>query len=218
MRILRILAIAGLMVLGGISAAKADYYVWRDAKSGMSLSYPDSWKIVNNEQPDDVLTIMAPSDRAMAACRVRVRDDLRYSIFPMRYNDEIQQIDFSEAFWKKYLGEYSNPQISTQANGTGLGLGYAGYAEAGYWDQVPGARMQKGALMFASLFNNHLYVLECSSHYKAFMDWKGDFLAIASSVDFRHIQTPLINGNYRNFLRDPRMRFINPDGKTLTFY
>ncbi len=218
MKILRILAIAGLVAFGISAGAKADYYVWSDAKTGMSLSYPDSWKIVNNEQPDDVLTVMAPSGRDYAACRVRVRDDLRYSIFPQRYNDEIQQIDFSQAFWEKYLAGYMNPKLGVLADGAGLGLGYAGYAEAGYVDSVPGAQMSKGAVMFASLFNNHLYILECSAHAPAFLEWKKDFLAIASSVDFKHTQTPLMNGNYRNFLKDPRMRFQNPDGKTLSIY
>lgn len=198
--------------------ARADYFVWRDTKTGLSLTYPDTWKIVNNEQPDDVVTVLAPSGRGHASCRMRVRDDMRYSIFPQQYNKAVQKIDVSTAFWNKYLSEYKEPQLYTTADSAGLGLGYAGTAEAGYWDTVPGPLMQKSALMFASLFNNHLYILECSAQASFYPEWKKDFLNIASSVDFMKGEHELLNGYYRDFMQDPRQRFQNPDGKTLSIY
>lgn len=218
MRLFQTITFCAIIVLGYMHAAKADYFVWRDTKTGLSMTYPDTWKIVNSQQPDDVVTVMAPSGRGHAACRVRVRDDLRYSIFPQQYDDEIQKIDFSTGFWNKYLGEYDNPEIFRTADSAGLGKGYAGSAEVSYWDAVPGPMMQKSALMFASLFNDHIYIFECSAQSDFYPEWKKDFLNVAGSVDFLQGEHQLINGYYRDFMQDPRKRFQNPDGKTMTIY
>ncbi len=207
-----------LALLCGASVARADYFVWQDAGSGVSLTYPDTWRVVSNEQPHDVVTIVAPSGRAHAACRIRVRDDMRQAIFPPSYNEDIQQIDYSTGFWNQYLREFSNPQIYTMHDKAGLGLGYASVAEAGFWDSVPGPAMQKEALMFVSLYNNHVYVLECSAQAQAYAHWRDAFMGVASSVDFVKINHELLSGYYRDFTVDPRQRFQNPDDKTLTFY
>jgi hypothetical protein len=207
-----------MALLCGASAARADYFVWQDAASGVSLTYPDTWRIVSNEQPHDVVTIMAPSGRAHAACRMRVRDDMRYAIFPPSYNDDIQQVAYSHKFWDDYLKEFSNPVVYNMVDKAGLGLGYASMAEAGYWDAVPGPVMQKEALLFAALYNNHVYVLECSAQAQTYAQWKQAFVGIAGSVDFVKVNHELFTGYYRNFMLDPRQRFQNPDDKTLTIY
>ena len=67
---MRIRTLAGLALLSlaaFTTTARADYFVWRDEKSGMSLSFPDTWRIVRGRQKDDILTIMAPSGRAHAS-------------------------------------------------------------------------------------------------------------------------------------------------------
>jgi hypothetical protein len=211
-------ALSCVALLCGASAARADYFVWQDVNSGVSLSYPDTWRIVNNEQPHDVVTIMAPSGRGHAACRVRVRDDMRFSIYPPSYNDDIQQIGYSRNFWDGYLREFSNPTIYNLQDKAGLGKGYASMAEAGYWDSVPGPMMQKEALLFVALYNNHVYVLECSAQAKAYAQWRKDFIGIAGSVDFVKVNHELFTGYYRNFMLDPRQRFQNPDDKTISVY
>jgi hypothetical protein len=199
-------------------AARADYYVWRDVNTGLTLSFPDTWAIVSSADPDDILTIMPPSGRGNAECRVRGREDKRYMIYPPRYSDEIQKIDFSEDFWHRYLQEYTNVQIYNVQNTAGLGRGYAGYATAAYTSAVPGPDMPRESLMFASLYFGTVYILECSAHVDAFNDWKGLFLSIADSIDFRKTHHQLMTGHYRDFLGDPRIEFQGTEGNNYVVY
>ena len=218
MRFFRALALTAIVLCGSAHAARADYFVWRDPASGMTFSFPDDWKLVQNEQPDDVVTIMPPSGRATAVCRMKVHDDRRYAVYPPRYNADIQRVDFSYGFWMTYLSQYSNPRVYTVNDGAGMGRGYASYAEAGFWDTIPGPLMHRMGLLFASLYNNKLYILECSSQQDAYERWKEDFLAIASSVDFQKSNHELTTGNYRNFMADQRLRFIQPDSDAIETY
>lgn len=198
--------------------ARADYYVWRDAVTGLSLSFPDDWRMVSNADPDDVVTIMPPSGRGHAECRVRVRADGRYKVYPPRFDWAIQKVDFSFDFWGRYLGEYDDAEILSVQNGAGLGRGFAGYAVATYKSPVPGPYMNRQGLMFATLYHDNVYILECSAHEDAFTDWKGPFLSIAKSVDFRKAQTQITSGHYRNFLDDPHIIFKDMDGHTIESY
>lgn len=206
--------------LGSASAsiAHAEYYLWQDQGTGLTISFPDTWKEVSSNEPDDVLTIMPPSGRAHAACRVRVREDGRSLIYPPRLSDAIQKTDYSLPFWEKYLKEYNDAKIVNFRDGAGLGRGFASYATAEYDSAVQGPYMHRKALMFASLYDDKAYVLECSSHRDAFNDWKGLFLSIAGSMDFRKIDNELITGNYRNFLADPKIEFEGVEGNETTYY
>lgn len=207
-----------VFALLGTHAAKADYFVWRDVHTGLSLSFPDTWRVVSSSDPDDVLTIMPPSGRGNAECRVRAREDGRYKIFPPRYDWAIQKIDYSFDFWNRYLGEYDNYEISNVQNGAGLGCGFAGYADASYDSAVPGPYMRREALMFATLFDHTAYILECSAHEYAFADWKGLFLSIASSVDFQTSQNQIMTGHYRNFNDDQPIIFKDQAGQMAETY
>lgn len=211
--------LAVFAVCCGAGAAQADYSVWRDVNTGMSLSFPDTWQMVSNADPDDVITIMAPAGRANAQCRVRTRADGRYATFPPRYDWAIQKIDFSFDFWNRYLGEYDDAEIFNVQNGAGLGRGYAGYAVAAYKSPVPGPYMDRQALMFGTLYHDDLFILECSSHEDAFADWKDVFLSIAKSVDFLKTNHQLTSGHYRDFLSDPHIPFKSiTDGHTVESY
>ena len=53
MKILKTTILAALVLCGTYQAARADYFVWRDEKSGMSLSFPDTWRMDTGQQPND---------------------------------------------------------------------------------------------------------------------------------------------------------------------
>lgn len=197
---------------------RADYFVWQDSASGLTFTYPDTWRVVSNAKPDDLVTVMAPSGRGLAQCRVRSSEDGRYGIFPPRYDWAIQKIDFSFDFWENYLTEYANHEIYNVRNGAGLGRGYAGYAIASYDASVPGPMMRRKALMFASLYHDRLFVVDCSAHVDAFDRWKGLFLSIAGSVDFKKQHYEMNTGNYRNFLHDAPVVLHGERGQVVYSY
>jgi len=210
--------LAVLVIGGGAGVAQADYSVWRDAETGMSLSFPDTWRIVSNAAPDDVVTFMAPAGRGNAQCRMRIRGDRRYVIYPSRYDSAIQKIDFSYDYWERYLGAYDDAKIFNVQNGAGLGRGFAGYAQASYKSTVPGPYMDRRGLMFASLYNDKVYILECSAHEEAFGDWKGAFLSVAGSVDFKKTHHQIMTGHYRNFMGEGRLMLRSVDGSRVEHY
>lgn len=198
-------AMALALLTGSVSSAKADYFVWEDSKTGMTLSYPDTWQVENGQDPDDLVTLAAPSGRAHAFCRIRSHEDKRYAIFPPRFNPSVQKIEYSLGFWDQYLREYKQAELYNLQDGTGLGRGWASFAEGGYVGSVPYPEMERRAVLFASLYNNRVYILDCSCHKDAYDQWKGPFLSLAKSIDFKKANHELMTGNYRNFMNDGRL-------------
>ncbi|PJB73740.1 MAG: hypothetical protein CO093_00115 [Alphaproteobacteria bacterium CG_4_9_14_3_um_filter_47_13] len=207
-----------IITLGFSFPAKADYIVWQDPATGLSLSWPDTWKQVSNADPDDIITLMAPSGRAHATCRARARKDSRTLIYPPEYSADIQKINYSTSYWEQYLGEYSDYKIYNISDGAGLGRGFSGHTIAGFQSAVQGPEMSRKALIFASLYNGTAYIIECSSHKDAFANWQNAFLSIAKSVDFKKAHHELRAGHYRNFMADPRIEFESEHGESRTLY
>lgn len=190
-------------LLSVATPAAASVSVWEDARTGLVFSFPDTWQTVTNADPDTIVTIMAPSGRAHASCRVRVRADERFTIYPPHLDWAVQRVAYSTDFWNQYLGEYEDVQLFRVTDGAGLGRGFATYALAKYSSAVPGPYMRRKGMLFASLYNGNLYILECSSHEDAFSTWQPLFLSIAKSVDFKQTHTIYPYGYYRNFLDSP---------------
>lgn len=199
-------------------AAQADYFVWNDPQTGLSMTYPDTWRLVHSQDPDTIMTIMAPSGRAHATCVVRAGDDHRFDIYPVRYDWAIQATNFNYDYWERYMAHYQNPQIETVVNGAGHGRGYASYAIASYDSEIKGPMMARKALMFVSHYNNRTYVTECSAHRDAFDYYKHIFLSVAGSVDFKKVPHETTGGHYRNFINDPSYNFIDLKGNRKTLY
>lgn len=212
-------ALVSVVALTGMAgAAHADHNIYRDPKTGLSLSYPDDWHVVNNADPDDIMTVMAPSGRANATCRVRERDDARYAIYPSQYGRAIQHVAVSLDFWNAYLKEYDGSAIDTLQDEAGLGRGWASYIEASYWSAVEGPYMPRKALALASLYDNHLYIVECSAHRDAFTWWEASFMDIAKSIDFEKGPHETIEGNFRDFLSDNHTLFRDPQSGGVVSY
>lgn len=218
MRVMLTSLMALALTTGMASVAKADYFVWEDTNSGMTLSYPDTWQVENGQDPDDLVTLAAPSGRANAYCRIRSHEDKRYAIFPPRFNKDVQKVEYSLSFWDQYLREYQQPELYNLQNEVGMGRGWASFAEAGYTTSVPYPEMDRRAVLFASLYNNRVYILDCSCHEDAFEKWKGPFLSIAKSIDFKKANHELLTGHYRNFMNDPRLIMRGPEGNYNSSY
>lgn len=197
--------------------AKADYYVWKDEKSGMTATFPDTWKVQSNLHAETILTIMAPSEKDQPVCKINVRDDKRYTIFPARYGDAVQRVAVSTPFWRSYLGNYDNYNIDNAYDGAGLGRWFASYALASYSQHFGTVTQTRRAIMFASLYNDKLYVVECSSLNHAYERWAADFKGVIKSVDFKKAYHELPHGEYANFLNEAELYFWGqpgPEGTT----
>lgn len=179
--------------------AHADFHVWQDDKSGVVWSFPDTWRVTQNKQPDDVMTLAAPSGDGYASCRMRVKDDRRFMIYPPKHSEAIQRVAYSDKFWQNYLEGFSDPQIHILRNNASIGRGVAGYVLASFSKSNPGPMMRRKAMIFATSYYDKLYMLECSAAEHAFDRWRLSFLSIAKSVDFKKTHHELITGEYSDF-------------------
>ncbi len=199
------ITLAAFLMTLAIPQAKADIFVWRDPDSKLTLSYPDTWRQVHNQKPDDVVTIAAPGDNDFATCRVRVSEDRRFVIYPRHFAGELQRVNYSRDFWENYVGEFSGAEINGVWDNAGLGDGFASFADVSFVSST-GPKMQKRGLMFATVYNDKAYIAECSSETGSYANWYKPFLSFVKSVDFRDEYVANPNGEYRDFYSDKPLR------------
>lgn len=197
------------------SIAQADYFVWQDPKTGLSLTYPDTWKRQNNRHVDTILSVVAPSDGDNPVCTVKASDDKRYTIFPPDYGDAVQREAVSIPFWKSYMANYDDYEINKVYDGAGLGRWLASYATASYTTRNGTQAEARRGLMFASLYYDKLFIVECSTLAAGYEKWENNFRSIIKSIDFKKIYNKRVIGEYHNFLKGADMYFwaqTGPEG------
>jgi len=181
--------------------AHADYFLWQDSKSGLTVTFPDTWKQQNNMNPATILTIEGPGNADRPVCKINKTDDKRYVIFPPEYGDAVQRVAVSTDFWKSYMGHYDEYTLNNIYDGAGLGRWRASYAR-GTWTVRAGDVLQlRRGVLFASLYYDQLFVVECSSLNHAYETWDYDFKSIIKSIDFKKIYHERKTGEYADFLR-----------------
>lgn len=207
----RLAFLTALMTFATFAPAKADYFVWEDPKSGLTLSYPDTWRMVSQRQPDEVLSIIAPSSTGEdAVCRVRVKDDKRFLIYPPQLADDVQPVAYGEEFWRRYLNEYDNVSLYGTTSNSGLGRGFGSFSVAGYDAALFSSYGKRRGIAAAALYFDKVYVMDCSARAEAFEKWQPLFLSVIGSVDFKKAHHEVWTGDYRNFLNDPGLQFKWP--------
>lgn len=184
-----------------VSAAKAEIFVVEDQNDRFSLSFPDLWEMSGNQKADDKLTVVAPGQNDLASCRVRVREDRRFVIYPSEFSKEVQHVAFSRDFWNDYLSEYDDVTVDFFKDDAGVGRGFASMVEASY-TTAESAIAHKRGLMFAALYNDRVYVVECSAEKSSYQKWRADFMGVVKSVDFTKTIHETTNGHYRNLNGD----------------
>lgn len=194
-------ALVALSFLPAVSA-RADVWFWQDDKTGLTVTFPDTWAMITNRAPDDILTIAAPGgDRAM--CRIRAREDRRFMIYPVSYMSSVQKVAYSREFWERYMnGDYDLVSLDAVQDGAGLGRGNASYAVATFDAPGPENGTLKRGLMFAALYNDTAYIADCSADASAYNVWAPAFQGIMKSIDFKKVYHERPTGHYRKFLED----------------
>lgn len=206
--------ILATVVLCAPSLARADYFVWQDVKTGLSLSYPDTWEMKNNTNPTTIATIMGPSgpNNGQPVCKVSTMEDRRYTMYPAEYGDAVQKVAVSMPFWKEYLARYDDYTIGSVYNGASLGRWFASYALASYNVRFGTAYQARRGVMYASLYGPTMYVVECSALEHDYERWDADFRGIIKSIDFKKAYHELPSGEYANFLDEAEQFFWAPQG------
>tara|TARA_R110001592_G_scaffold79054_4_gene236781 strand:- start:8981 stop:9637 length:657 start_codon:yes stop_codon:yes gene_type:complete len=210
------LLLAGVLLCSAfISHAQAGQFFFEDQKERFTMTFPDTWARISNQKADDQITIAGPGANDYAICKVRVRQDRRYVIFPGKFDSDVQKVAYSRDFWNDYLGDYNEVVVDVFKDGSGLGLGYASMAEASY-ETAEGTLVRKRGVMFASLYHDHAYIVDCSSEESVYQKWRPAFLSIVKSVDFGNVRHAKSHGHYRGFDTDPKLEVEGP--KALDVY
>lgn len=192
----------GVLALSSVvSPVKAETFYVENQTSRFSVYFPDLWSVENNQKPDDKLTMVAPGKFDFAGCRVRVREERKHVIFPRRFDDEIQRLYYSEAFWDDYFGQYNDAKVDFFKDDAGLGIGNASMVEASF--ETDGAVVvRKKGMMFASQYHDKLYIVDCSAEESVYTKWRPYFLEIMRSVALGKVEQENTNGHYRVFQND----------------
>lgn len=207
---LRIFGLSCILTFSAAFPAKADVFYWQDGGSKMSVSFPDRWARVSSQNPGDIMTIRAPGAHDFAECRINVRDDGRFKIYPAGYDAHIQRQDFSMPYWEDYYGLYNNVVFRDVYDNAGLGRGFASMATAAY-ETASGPKMMKRSIAFASYYRNRVYTVECSAEDSAYPKWHTAFQGVIKSMDFHDpTNSRALNGYYRNFFCDKTLKIRGP--------
>lgn len=204
MKILRMTMLAAVAMTAFIGTAKADYGVWTDAKTGMTISFPDTWKQINNQWPNDVITFSLPSGDANATCKISSQQDKRFLIYPNKYRADIRDKNFAMNFWEKYATQYNSVKMVRYADNAGLGQGFSSMALVSFLtppNNPDGSDAQdRGGLMAVTNYADKVYVAECSSYLPAYGTYHVQFMDFFKSISFKKYYHELVVGDYRNFL------------------
>ena len=195
------IALITLLILCFSSVAHADVFVWKDAETGISASFPDTWKMNNNQQPDTVLTIIGPDMQAMPICHLRVRNDGRFKMYPSTFESDIQKVAYDIKFWEEYLlTEYRNVEMTHEYDDAGLGRGFASYALFNFEGEPITSHAFRQGIGFASHQYDRVYIAECLVNNKNYRTWIPHFLNFFKSIDFNTVYDKYVQGYYRDFL------------------
>ncbi len=210
MKNLRFGVILTVAVLACSGAAKADYNVWTDAKTGATVTFPDTWKQVTNEWPVDVITLSVPSGDDKAMCRLRAEEDKRFVIYPNRYRKDIRDLYFSKEFWDKYTAAYDNVNVIRHQDNAGLGQGFSSMTLVSYttppttsFDVTKQNNVQdRAGVMAVTNYGDKVYVAECSAYFPSYNNYHTLFMGFFKSISFKKAYHELAVGDYRNFLNE----------------
>ncbi len=209
------IALGSLLVIGFSStysySVKAESFSYEDRDENFTISFPDTWKRVNNQKTDDEITIAAPGVNDYATCRVRVRKDRRYVIYPGKFDSDIQKVAYSRDFWNKYLGDYNDIVVDIFKDYSGLGRGYASMAEASY-ETAETVPVRKRGVMFATLYHDRVYIVDCSSEESVYYKWRPSFMSIVKSFEITSgVRHSKVHGYYRAFDNDKKVKVLGRD-------
>jgi hypothetical protein len=186
-----------LLALAPFTTAHATEFIWKDPKTGASIIFPDTWRTINNQKPDDILTIIGPSQRDTPTCRLRARDDKRFTYYPVEFSSDVQRVAYNHDFIQKYLGEYDNVTITEYHDDAGLGRAFAGHAMATFTNATPRTKTPRMAQIWAGVYNGTAYIFDCSATVAGFAAWQPLFAQIASTIDMPKVIHEFPMGNYR---------------------
>lgn len=198
------IAITAIVAFTG--TAKADYNVWTEAKTKLTLSFPDTWKQINNDLPIDLITLSVPSGGDNAVCRVRAEEDRRFMIYPNRYRKDIRDQFFTTDYWVKTLTAYNNVNLIKYEDNAGLGQGFASMALVSYLTPTTkgdGSDVSdRGGIMAVTHYGDKVYLAECSVYLPSYSNYHVQFMDFFKSISFKKAHHELAVGDYRNFLND----------------
>ena len=184
--------------------AKADYFVWEDEKSGVSLSYPDTWHLTSNQKSGDIFTINGPNDfQDRPTCRLNVREDGRFEIYPPEHYRSIQKISYSQNYWETEVKKnYRDANVLQFGDNAGLGRAFGSYIIVDYTDYKGQKPKDMRAIATAGYFAGDAYLFECKAERDGFDKWRPLFQSIQASIEFQPVFSPLPHGFYRNFVHN----------------
>src|SRR3569832_2193661 len=102
----------GVLLASVAPKANADTFVWKDAKNGYTISFPDVWRIQTDDAGYTRLRIAGPLAEARTTCRLQVRHDGRTLIYPKRLMGEAVMEKLDHGYWDDTVAEFHDAKIN----------------------------------------------------------------------------------------------------------
>ncbi len=181
--------------------AHADYYLWEDSRSGITLSFPDSWQMGSAIDPSTIIRLKAPAPAEhYTTCRVRTQEDRRYLSYPPINDETVHQVAYGGHYLKSHVETYRESRLLNFGKEAALGNGPASYAVFDYKKHLEEREfIDMRKIVFVSFKYKTVTFFECESNVGEFKKWYPIFLSIAKSIDHPRIHHELSNGNFRFF-------------------
>lgn len=187
----------------GAQAASAEAFVWKDAKGGFTMSFPDTWRLQTPDVATTMLRIAGPVAEDRATCRMQVSEDGRALMYPKRLVGFAVQEMLNEEFYRDEIAQYANAQLTAFYSPSSMG-GKGDATAARYVFNDNGTPMY--GIMIGSLYGEHRYVASCSSRLDVFNRWGDVFAGILGSIELKDKYHPFAVGYYRDFLADAELQ------------
>lgn len=207
---------AALLLLGLCAPAQAEVFFWRDPVFKIGFVFPDDWRVQTNGDPDVRIEILAPQGQDFATCRIRAKDDGRFSMYPDIYNQRVNSVVFDVAGLYQHWVDYDNVRMIHRSDYAALGKASAVYAEATYTRDIPVRGLPMRSFVLATLYGHLNVMFECEAAAVNWGYWVPQFMNMARTVDFPLNQHNTLNGWYRRYQDDGYIVMPSDNARTGT--
>ena len=187
--------------------AKANIFVFEDERFGITISFPDTWRVQQGNAADDVILIRQESGLANAQCQIKAHTDRRFIIYPRRYLRDILARELGPDYWTGQLSNFENAEVVDFNFLAGFGRGDASYVKADFIDRKFIDPLEMRGIFFASIYGPVAYMAFCAAERDRFEALAPLMGSIISSVGFPKSYDETLTGDYRSFLSSGKMRY-----------
>lgn len=193
------------------TAAKAEYFVIKNAEFNYEFSVPDRWFEVGGMASRTDYTYIARGED-LAGCSIDATKDKRFMAFQPKEFETVATQEFTNSFFETQVPKMNigkNDAINVNVHNIqqgSLGHGYARFALVDFTD-MSGAEVR--SLIIASIYRDMQMVVSCQAKRDTFQKHFPTLMSVISSITFENEFRPYPSLYYRDFIGNDQRTWID---------